>query len=166
MPDTVAGLFVTRSEAEAALRKLKEAGFAEDQISVSSPAFRRPRRFLEKNLARLAIGAVGGAVLLALVAAVMPGIHALIPGDLWLTVGLAAIAGFVTGGVAGGLLGIAVSGDSALFYEQEVESGRVLVSVTGPRLEEAWALLRDSGAMEAAPVEKPLQSGRPRPEGG
>ncbi len=38
MPDTVVGLFRTRSEAEAGLGKLKEAGFGPDQLSVSTPA--------------------------------------------------------------------------------------------------------------------------------
>src|SRR5207249_3858286 len=103
MPDTVVGLFRTRSEADHALGKLKEAGFGADQVSISTPAVRR----------------------------------------------------------------------RGLYYEQEVESGRFLVSVAGPRLEEARALMRASGAMEAAPVEAPLvppeapiEDGRPRPESG
>ena len=61
---------------------------------------------------------------------------------------------------------MAASGDKALFYEQEVESGRFLVSVGGPRLEEAVDILRAAGAMEAAPVEAPMvDPGRPRVEG-
>jgi hypothetical protein len=64
--------------------------------------------------------------------------------------------------VAGGLVNMAASGDRALYYEQEVESGRCfLVSVTGAGLAEAWKIMSASGAMESAPVEAPL-----RPESG
>jgi len=42
----------------------------------------------------------------------------------------------------------------------------VLVSVAGPRLEKARAIMLESGAMEAAPFDAPLERGRPRPEGG
>jgi hypothetical protein len=34
MPDTAAGLFWTRAEAEEALRKLEGAGFGRDQLAV------------------------------------------------------------------------------------------------------------------------------------
>jgi hypothetical protein len=76
------------------------------------------------------------------------------------------VAGAATGGLAGGLLSMSASGDRALFYEQEVESGRFLITVAGPRLEVARDVMRAAGAMEAEPVETPLQGGRPRPESG
>jgi hypothetical protein len=93
-------------------------------------------------------------------------VHPLLPGNVLVTFELAAVAGAATGMVAGLLVSMAASGDTALFYEQEVESGRYLVSVAGPRLEEARAIMLESGAMEAAPVEAPLVGGRPRPESG
>lgn len=166
MPDSVAGLFATRSEADLALRKLKEAGFGPDQVSVSTPRARRHGHYGAKVVAGLVIGTLLGAVVGAVVAGMVPGVHPLIPGSMWATFAFAAVTGAATGGVAGGLISMAASGDRALYYEQEVESGRVLITVTGPRLEEAALLLRDAGAMEAAPVEAPLKSGRPRPEGG
>jgi hypothetical protein len=95
----------------------------------------------------------------------VPGVHPLPPGDVLVT--FAAVAGAATGLVAGLLVSMAGSGDTALFYEQEVESGRYLVSVGGPRLEEARSILLAAGAMEAEPVEAPLDGGRrPRPESG
>src|SRR6266545_4660255 len=112
MPDTVAGLFRTRSEAQEALRKLKDAGFGPDQVSLATP--RAARR-----------GHYGSKV----------------------------------------LLGVA-AGDRGLYYEQEVESGRFLVSVAGPNLQEAAQVLRDAGAMESAPIEAPIQADRPHVEGG
>ena len=72
-----------------------------------------------------------------------------------------------TGGVAGGLFSLAAAGDRALYYEQEVEAGRFLVSVVGARLELAHEILADAGALETAPVEAPLDPGRrPPAEGG
>ncbi len=135
MPDTVVGLFRSRPESEAALRKLKLAG--------------------------IVAGAVLGALVGAIATGMVPGVHPLVPGNLLATFVFAAVAGAATGGLAGALLSMAASGDRALFYEQEVESGRFLVSVAGPRLEEARAVMRAAGAMESAPVEAPL-----RPESG
>src|SRR2546427_5132627 len=166
MPDTVVGLFRTRSEAEEALGKLKEAGFGQDQLSVSPPAVRRPGRYGLKVGAGIVIGTLVGALAGAVVTGMVPGVHPLIAGNVLATFLFAAVAGAATGGVAGGLLSMAASGDRALFYEQQVESGRVLISVAGPRLEMARDVLRSAGAMEAEPVEAPLEPGRPRPESG
>ena len=166
MPDTVVGLFRTRSGAEEALGKLKEAGFGQDQLSVSTPAVRRRGRYGLKVGSGIVIGTLVGALAGAVVTGMVPGVHPLIAGNVLATFLFAAVAGAATGGVAGGLLSMATSGDRALFYEQEVESGRVLISVAGPRLEMARDVLRSAGAMEAEPVEAPLEGGLPRPESG
>ncbi len=166
MPDTVAGLFRTRSEAESALGKLKDAGFGADQIAISTPANRRRGHYLTKHLAGLVLGVVVGAVLGAGLVALVPSLRAIFHAPLIVACALGAIALGVTGGLAGGLFSMAASGDRALYYEQEVESGRVLVSVVGARLDVAAALLEEAGALEAAPVEAPLERGRPRPESG
>ena len=108
------------------------------------------------------LGALAGAVASGMV----PGVKPLLPGNMLVTFLFAAVAGAATGGVAGALLSMAASGDRALYYEQEVESGRVLISVTGPRLEEAEVVMREAGAMEAAPVEAPIEKGKARPESG
>jgi len=166
MPDTVVGLFRTRPEAERALRKLEEAGFRPDQISLATP--RRGRR--GHYGLKVGVGIVAGTLLGALAGAVatglVPGVHPLIAGNVLATFLFAAVAGAATGGVAGALVSMAASGDRALYYEQEVEAGRYLVSVAGPGLEDAEEIMRVAGAMEAAPIEAPLEKGRPRPEGG
>ena len=164
MPETVVGLFRTRSEADGALRKLEEAGFGPDQVSVSTPRIGRRGHYGLKVLAGILIGTLIGAVVGAVVTGMVPGVHPLISGNLLATFAFAAVAGAATGGLAGALVSMAASGDRALFYEQEVESGRYLVSVAPPGLENARAVLLAAGAMEAAPVEAPLQQGRPRPE--
>ena len=156
MPDTVAGLFRTRLEAERALRNLKEAGYEEGQLSLSTP--RRGRRGHYGT--KVAVGILAGALLGALIGAVLtgmiPGIRPIVSGDVLALFLLSAAAGAATGGVAGGLVSMAASGDRALYYEQEVESGRYLVSVAGGGLVEARLILRESGAMESAPIEGPL----------
>jgi len=164
MPDTVVGLFRSRPESDAALRKLKEAGFGPDEVAVSTPHTGRRGHYGLKVLGGIVAGTVLGALVGAIATGMVPGVHPLISGNLLATFAFAAVAGAATGGLAGALVSMAASGDRALFYEQEVESGRYLVSVAPPGLENARAVLLAAGAMEAAPVEAPLQQGRPRPE--
>ena len=164
MPETVVGLFRTRAEADRALGKLKEAGFGPDQLAVSTPQVRPHGNYLLKVLFGVAVGTLIGALAGALATGMVPGVRPLVAGNLLATFLFAAVAGAATGGVAGLLVSMAASGDRALYYEQEVESGRFLVSVSGPGLERAWEILQAAGTMEAAPVESPLE--RPRPEGG
>lgn len=166
MPDTVAGLFRTRSEAEEALRKLKEAGFGEDQISVAAHRAVRPAHYGARIAGGVLVGTLVGAIVGAVVAGLVPGMHPLIPGNVLATFALAAVSGAATGGVAGGLLGTAADADPTLYFDQEVQSGRTLVSVAGPKLGEARKILLAAGAIEAGPVEAPLEGGRPRTESG
>jgi len=166
MPDTVAGLFRTRAEAEEALRKLEGAGFGRDRLALSTPRRGRRGRYGLKVLAGIVAGTLLGALAGALATGMVPGVKPMLPGNVVVTFLFAAVAGAATGAVAGMLVSMAASGDTALFYEQEVESGRFLVSVGGPRLEEAVDIMRAAGAMEAAPVEAPMvDPGRPRVEG-
>src|SRR2546430_6430933 len=166
MPDTVVGLFRTRSEADHALGKLKEAGFGADQVSISTPAVRRRGHYGLKVAAGVGFGTLLGALVGALVTGMVPGVHPLVAGNILATFLFAAVAGAATGGLAGGLLSMAASGDRALYYEQEVESGRFLVTVAGPRLADAEAIMRAAGAMEAAPVEAPVEKRPPPPDRG
>ena len=107
MPDTVVGLFRTRSGAEEALGKLKEAGFGQDQLSVSTPAARRRGRYGLKVGSGIVIGTLVGALAGAVVTGMVPGVHPLIAGNVLATFLFAAVAGAATGGVAGGLLSMA-----------------------------------------------------------
>lgn len=135
-------------------------------MAVSTPRVGRRGHYGVKVLAGIAAGTLLGALAGAAATGMVPGVHPLVSGNLLATFLFAAVAGAVTGGVAGALVAMAAAGDRALYYEQEVESGRTLVSVTEPRLEEARAILLAAGAMESAPVEAPMEKGRPRPEGG
>ena len=160
MPDTVAGLFRTRSEADRAIGKLKEAGFGPDQVQISTPRVGRHGHYGTKVLIGIVGGAVVGAIVGVVVTGMIPGTHALVAGNKLALFALAVVAGLGTGGVGGALVAMAASGDQTLYYDEEVESGRILVSVSGPRLAEARDVMLAAGAMESAPVEAPLK--RPR----
>ena len=164
MPDTVVGLFRTRAEADQALGKLKEAGFGPDQVAVSTPHFRRRGHYFAKVFVGVVIGTLIGAVVGAVATGMVPGVKPLVSGHVLATFLFAAGAGAATGSLAGMLISMSASGDRALFYEQEVESGRILISVSPPNLEAAREIMRMAGAMESAPVEAPLK--RPRAESG
>lgn len=167
MPDTVVGLFRTRSEAELALRKLKDAGFGPDQATVSAPGRARPGHYGLKVLIGVLIGVGLGAIVGFVVSGMAPGTQPLVHGSKLATFVLAAVTGAATGGVAGALFSMAAAGGGTLYYEQEVEAGRFLVSVVGARLELVRETLAEAGALEAAPVEAPLEPGRrPRPQSG
>jgi hypothetical protein len=164
MPDTVVGLFRVRTEADRALGKLNEAGFGPDQVAISTPQFRRRGNYFMKVLVGILIGTLLGALLGAMATGMVPGMRPFMSGNVPATFLLAVVAGAATGFIAGMLVSMAASGDRELFYEQEVESGRVLISVTGPGLDRARAIMQEAGAMEAASVEAPLE--RPHPESG
>lgn len=166
MPDTVVGLFRTRDEQLAAVQALQKAGFDRDQIVTATPHRGRSGHYGTKVAAGIVIGTVIGMIAGAVATGMVPGVRPLIPGNLVLTFIFAAVAGAATGALAGMLISMAASGDRALYYEQEVESGRYLVSVRGMRLDAALAVMQGAGALEAAPVEAPLPVERPRPESG
>src|SRR2546427_1821007 len=129
MPDTVAGLFRTRAEAEMALGKLKEAGFAPDQLALATPRIGRRGHYGLKVLAGIGAGTLVGALVGAIATGMVPGVHPLVSGNLGATFLFAAVAGAATGGVVGGVLSMSAPGDPALYYEQEGEAGAVLGTV-------------------------------------
>ena len=164
MPDTVVGLFRTRTEADQALGKLEEAGFGPDEVQVATHRSGGHGHYGRKVLIGIVAGAIVGDIVGVLVTGMIPGTHALVAGNKVALFALAVFAGLGTGGVGGALVAVAASGDSALYYDEEVESGRVLIRVSGPRLAEAREVMLAAGAMESAPVDAPLE--RPRPESG
>ena len=160
MKETVVGLFKTREEAEAAVRALEGAGFNSSEIGVAWPGEAREGDYGTRAVTGIGTGAVVGGVLGALVAGLLPVIGPVIAGGALVAILGGAFTGATTGGLAGGLMSMAASSDRALYYEQEVLAGRFLVSVTTDRPAEAFAVLHDSGALEVAPLEVPLQERR------
>src|SRR5437762_12452933 len=117
MPDTVAGLFRTRAEAERALGKLKDAGFADDQVALSTPRIGRRGHYGLKVLAGIGAGTLIGATVGAIAAGMVPGGHPLISGNMRATFPSAAVAGAASGGPAGGLRSLSAWGDRGLYYD-------------------------------------------------
>jgi hypothetical protein len=165
MTETVVGLFRTRVEAESALRKLEQAGFTSSDISIVSPRRTREGYWWAKLVAGLMLGTAVGAIVGAVVTGMVPGVHPMMSGNMLLTFLFVAFTVGAAGGLAGMLLGMAASGGgSNLYYEQEIESGRFLVKVISENPAAALKLLEDAGAMEASPLEAPVEKVRGAPE--
>src|ERR1700689_5198937 len=158
----VFGIFKTVSEAEAAVDRLIEAGFASDDISVLLPDHNSTRQLAhEKNTKApegtttgvTAGGAIGGTLgLLAGIGALaIPGIGPFIAaGPL-----MAALAGLGVGGSVGGLIGALVGMGIPEFeakrYEGHIKAGGGLLLVhcdTSDEITRAKDLLKHTGAQD------------------
>ena len=164
MPDTVVGLFRSRTQAEHAVGKLKESGFGPDEVVIATQRIEHNRHYGRKVLIGLGAGAIAGAIVGAFVTGMVPDTHPMISGNEEALFGLSVFTGLGAGGLVGALIAVAASGDESLYYAEELESGRSVVTVSGPRLAEAMEVMLASGAMESVPVDAPLK--RPRPESG
>lgn len=151
---TVIGVFANRSEAEAALRDLRAAGFADDKVGLVA---RNASGELvdeagetyadEGAVAGVVAGAgVGTLVGLGVLAGVVPVIGPAIAAGTLGTILLNAAGGAAALGIAGALIGWGIPEEDAKYYEGEVKAGRFLVTVdAGDRKDEAWAVLHKHG---------------------
>jgi len=103
----------------------------------------------------LGCGLVGVLVGIA-TAGILPGSHALLPGG-WFVPLMFGIAGAATGAVGGMLISQSIARQHALYYEEEIEAGRTLVTVeyAPERAESARRILLQEGAFEANPLDAP-----------
>jgi len=167
MPDTITALFKDEAEAEAAMRALREANFDRASTDLRRPEDAEVPDFGGNAARGVAIGSIGGTVLGAvlgiLASGLIPGSHAYAQGG-WFVPFILAMALGATGGLAGLLFSMSASHERGLYFEQEVQSGRYMVSVdTDPdRLETAREILMSRGAIEASPIDSPTvkRSGR------
>ncbi len=160
---TVVGSFANRTEAQDAVRALRAAGFADKSVGVAGkrmeysgdhtstsglPNDPTHSRWEEGTGVGAAAGAVTGTGLgLAVVAGLIPGVGPIIAGGMLMGLLASAGAGATVGTMVGGLIGLGVPEDEADYYEDEMTSGRVLVSVeAGDRRAEAVDILRTHGA--------------------
>jgi hypothetical protein len=153
---TVVALFARREDAQRAAMSLLQAGFPAEHIGYLEPTDVRELNNPAKGAAEgIATGASSGAVIGGLLGAVavglIPGVgQALVAGAL-VPVVMGIVTGGATGAVAGGLLGTAASSEDELYFMEEIEAGRILVSVEVPdpaAEARAAALLPESGALE------------------
>ncbi|HSS95080.1 MAG TPA: hypothetical protein VLR46_13985 [Candidatus Dormibacteraeota bacterium] len=160
MPDTIAALFKEEAQAESAVGALRSANFDSARTELHRPADAHVPDAGGTAARGIAIGCIGGTalglVLGVIGAGLIPGSHTFLQGGLLVPLMLATALG-ATGGLGGLLLGIAALQERSLFYEQEVQSGRFMVSVdTEPeRLEDARNILLSKGAMEASSIDSP-----------
>jgi len=163
MPSTtVLALFKDKRDAEAAVRALKSAHFDSARLGVVEPRNAHVQAFGQMAVAGVGAGTivcgVVGVALGTAVAGVLPGTHAWLPGG-WFVLFMFGLTGAATGALAGMLISQSVSRQDALYYEEEVEAGRTLVTVMSEadRADAARRILLQEGAFEAAPIDAPIQ---------
>jgi hypothetical protein len=139
----VVGVFESAIEAERVINTLRDLGFRDDQIGVTS----REVHTLQEDAALehehaeetyaaegAAAGVAGGAGLgllwgLGAVAGVMPIIGPAIAAGTMAAVISSAAVGAAVGGLAGALIGMGIPDEEARFYEAEFHRGRYIVTV-------------------------------------
>jgi hypothetical protein len=151
---TVVGMFSRRSDAEAAIRDLRQAGFADDQIGVALRDTAEQRDLMESSGISVAEGAATGALsggliggLIGLLGSLLiPGVGPIIVGGVLASTLAGAGIGAATGGLIGALLGMGVPEADARHFDEGVRSGSTLVTVdAGTRTEEALVILEQHG---------------------
>jgi hypothetical protein len=147
---TVVGLFGHRSTAEAAIRDLKDAGFAEEQIGIAMQERVEQGDLLEDAGSEPAEGAAKGAVsgglvggLLGLLGSLLiPGLGPVLAGGILASTLAGVGIGAATGGLIGALVGLGVPEEDARHFDQGFREGGTLVTVdAGSRTQEAVAIL-------------------------
>jgi len=149
---TVVGVFNNRSDADQAVQALRQAGFREDQIGFLMRGQEGQQGGDSGTNAGegAASGALTGGILGGLLAAagalLIPGFGPVIAGGLLASVLGGAAVGAAAGGILGALTGLGVPEDEARFYESEVQSGNILVTVKADnRYNEAASILQRFG---------------------
>ena len=162
-----AGIFSSVEKAEEAVKRLHEAGFTNEQLTVVTSDEGRRRHFSNVKLQEPAgaltepavaigssFGAALGAIGMGAIGLALGGVPLIVAG----TYGL--LAGGVVGGFVGAMLTRGIETEVANFYDQEVAAGNLLVAVevdepeAKPNLTDAERILAEVGG-------KPL----PLPEG-
>ncbi|XZE42856.1 hypothetical protein SH467x_002394 [Pirellulaceae bacterium SH467] len=165
--NTVIGAFRTHAEAQEAVNELLAIGLDHNQIGVIAKRLNgdasRPIGGIspDDSTEGAAMGAATGAALglgagalwgLAVVAGMLPAIGPVIAGGTFAALLASAATGATAGGVVGALTGFGLSVEDAEHYEQELDSGRVVVTVRTDRVSEVQQILRKHGAYERTPI--------------
>jgi len=168
--NTTVAVFPTRAAAEEAILELQRAGFPDRTIGMVARneagkivTEKAGESMAEEGLAAGAVvGAGAGALVgLGVLAGTIPVIGPVMAVGTLGTILLNAAAGAAVVGLVGALIGLGIPEEDAKYYENEVRSGRYLVTVdAGDRAAEAWAILRRCGGQSrsfsaAEPVATP-----------
>ena len=157
---TVVGMFTNRPDAEAAIRELKAAGFADDQIGVALQDAQGDLRDLAETTGHeaaegVAKGAVSGGLVGGLIgllgSLLVPGVGPIVVGGVLASTLTGAGIGAATGGIIGALVTLGVPEADARHFDEGLRSGRTLVAVgAGARTREALVIL-DRHGMDFGP---------------
>lgn len=156
---TVTGLFDTYDHAAGAVRSLKDAGIASEDISiVANNASGTVHEHDDEGGgaatgAGLGVATGGGIGLLAgLGALAIPGIGPVVAGGWLLTTAVGAAIGLASGSIVGALLKAGISEDDAHVYAEGIRRGGTLVTarVDEARAEAANAILRNANGVDIA----------------
>src|SRR5215213_3549857 len=148
---TVVGLFTDRSDAENAIRELKNAGFSDSQIGVAMRDRDEQRQLIEDTGSTAAEGAATGALsggvvggLIGLLGSLLiPGVGPIVVGGVLASALTGAGIGAATGGIIGALAGMGVPEADAKHFDLGLRSGHILVTVdAGNRTGEALGILQ------------------------
>jgi len=154
---TAVGVFSDHASADHAVVELKKAGFRDDQIGVTGKDWRPKGTAKETGnhagegaAVGIAAGAGAGALVgLGVLSGIIPVIGpAIAAGTLGVILSNAA-GGAAIAGLVGALIGMGVPEDEAKLYQEELESGRFIVTVKADgRFDDAMTILRRHGGYE------------------
>jgi hypothetical protein len=157
----IVGSFENLTQAEQAIKALRDAGFQNEQIGFvvrnSADIVAGPLPDPEAEIATdTAGGAISGGILGGIVGAVaallIPGIGPAIAGGILAATISGILVGATAGGIIGALTGMGVPQEEAEYYQREFEAGRTIVAITvddrkqNPR--EVRAILLHYGALD------------------
>lgn len=159
--NTVVGVFADRNNAQQAIEELRRAGFQDDQIGLmasgdsdyGTTASEASETYAaEGGATGLAAGAGVGALWgLGIAAGMLPAIGPAIAGGTLAIVLSSAAAGAAAAGLGGTLVGLGIPKEEAEYYESELKSGRIILTVRPDgRNSEAMAILRRFGGYDAS----------------
>jgi len=155
--NAVVGVFETKARAEQAIADLKAAGFDDDKIGMvyrgedgkTVKTGAAEETYAEEGAVAGAVaGAAGGALVGAgIMAGVIPVVGPVLALGTLGTILVNAAGGAAIAGLTGALIGWGIPEEDAAFYENEVKSGRYLVTVeaNGRALEAREALHKRGG---------------------
>ncbi len=159
---TVVGVFEMRSQADAAIHELQEAGFRDDQIGFVvrnseeygvAPAVENEANEVDTGsgaVVGVVSGGIIGGVVGAAAALLVPGVGPAIAGGILIAVLGGVVFGAAAGGILGALMGMGIPEEEARYYESEFSSGRTIITVqTADRQQEATSILHRNGGYDA-----------------
>lgn len=162
MSKHIIGVFNTEEEAIRVINQLKAEGYNSDELSVVGRN-RDDLNHIEEATATkaeegLATGAATGgvlggvtALLVSIGALAIPGLGPIMAAGPIVATLTGAAAGASAGGLVGGLIGLGIPEKDAMFYDEFVQNGKVLVLVDNDadRADLAYRIFRDHKSLNA-----------------